>query len=143
MSDNTETKGRVGPRWVDREDRARHQAIQDMFRDWHPSPEELMASSEKTRPPRRISRVRGLVAEIKQAREAAGLTLAGLSRRCGIDQRAFRAGKRAQPETDARHALAIRRSHRAAHGPDHRGDPQHAAGTRRAESRGPKGPRSR
>ncbi len=28
------------------EDRARHRAIRDMFRDWHPSPEELIASGE-------------------------------------------------------------------------------------------------
>ena len=27
-------------------DRARHGAIREMFRDWHPSPEELIASGE-------------------------------------------------------------------------------------------------
>ena len=28
------------------DDRARHQAVRDMFRNWHPSPEELIASGE-------------------------------------------------------------------------------------------------
>jgi hypothetical protein len=28
------------------EDQARHQAIRDMFRNWHPSPEELIATGE-------------------------------------------------------------------------------------------------
>jgi hypothetical protein len=42
-------------------------------------------------------KVRPFVAEIKRAREAAGLTLAEVSRRCGIDQSAsLSPGERAQ-----------------------------------------------
>ncbi len=62
-----------------------------MFRNWHPSPEELIATGEGAKfdlhgeyrelPP--------FVEEIKRTREAAGLTLAAVSRRCGIDQPAL------------------------------------------------------
>ena len=47
MSDKPNQEDRVRPKvpWT-AEDRARHQAIRDMFRDWHPSPEELIASGE-------------------------------------------------------------------------------------------------
>ena len=47
ISDNKNKGDKVGRKvqWT-AEDRARHQAIRDMFRDWHPSPEELIASGE-------------------------------------------------------------------------------------------------
>ncbi|HEV3022583.1 MAG TPA: hypothetical protein VGX76_08945, partial [Pirellulales bacterium] len=38
-------KARPKVKWT-AEDRTRHQAIRDMFRNWHPSPEELIASGE-------------------------------------------------------------------------------------------------
>jgi len=92
MSDNKNKGDKVRPevQWT-AEDRARHQAIRDMFRDWHPSPEELIASGEAANfdlqgEPREL---RPFVEEIKRAREAAELTLAEVSRRCGIDQPAL------------------------------------------------------
>jgi DNA-binding XRE family transcriptional regulator len=73
------------------DDRARHQAIRDMFRDWHPSPEELIASGEgaKFDLQGEYRELRPFVEKIKRTREAAGLTLAEVSRRCGIDQPAL------------------------------------------------------
>ena len=62
-----------------------------MFRDWHPSPEELIASGEGANFDLHgeYRELRPFVEEIKRAREAAGLTLAEVSRRCGIDQPAL------------------------------------------------------
>src|SRR6202162_3966907 len=73
------------------EDRARHRAIRDKFRDWQPSPEELIASGEGANFDLRgeYRELRPFVEEIKRAREAARLTLAEVSRRCGIDQPAL------------------------------------------------------
>jgi hypothetical protein len=72
-------------------DRARHQAIRDMFRDWHPSPEELIASGEGANFDLHgeYRELLPFVETIKRAREAAGLTLSEVSRRCGIDQPAL------------------------------------------------------
>jgi DNA-binding XRE family transcriptional regulator len=73
------------------EDRARHQAIREKFRNWHPSPEELIATGEGANFDLHgeYRELRPLVEEIKRAREEAGLTLAEVSRRCGIDQPAL------------------------------------------------------
>ena len=73
------------------EDRARHKAIREMFLSWHPSPEELIASGEGANFDLcgEYRDLRPFVEEIKRAREAAGLTLAEVSRRCGIDQPAL------------------------------------------------------
>jgi DNA-binding XRE family transcriptional regulator len=73
------------------EDRARHQAIRAMFLNWHPSPEELIASGEGANFDLHgeYRQLRPFVENIKRAREAAGLTLAEVSRRCGIDQPAL------------------------------------------------------
>jgi DNA-binding XRE family transcriptional regulator len=73
------------------EDRARRQAVRDRFREWHPSPEELIASGEGAKFDLRgeYRELRPFVEEIKREREAAGLTLAEVSRRCGIDQPAL------------------------------------------------------
>lgn len=73
------------------EDRARHAAIREKFRDWHPSPEELIASGEAVNFDLRgeYRQLRPLLEEMKRAREAAGLTLAEVSRRCGIDEPAL------------------------------------------------------
>src|SRR5262245_11459134 len=62
-----------------------------MFRDWHPSPEELIASGEGANFDLYVEyrQLRPFLEELKQAREAAGLTLAEVSRRCGIDQPAL------------------------------------------------------
>jgi DNA-binding XRE family transcriptional regulator len=73
------------------EDRARHQAIRDMFRNWHPSPEELIATGAAANFDLHgeYRQLRPFVEEIKRARAAARLTLAEVSRRCGIDQPAL------------------------------------------------------
>lgn len=67
------------------EDRKRHRAIRELFRDWHPSPEELIASGEGANFDLQggFRGLRGFVAEMKRMREAAGITLAEVSRRCG------------------------------------------------------------
>jgi DNA-binding XRE family transcriptional regulator len=72
-------------------DRARHRALREKFRDWHPSPEEVIASGEAARF-QLLGEFRGLrpfLEGLKRAREAAGLTLAAVSRRCGLDQPAL------------------------------------------------------
>ncbi len=91
MKDND--KGdRVRPQvqWT-AEDLTRHRAIRDMLRDWHPSPEELIASGEAANFDLHgeYRELAPFVEEMKQAREAAGLTLTEVSRRCGIDQPAL------------------------------------------------------
>ncbi|HVA51684.1 MAG TPA: helix-turn-helix transcriptional regulator [Pirellulales bacterium] len=87
---NKDAKARARVEWTV-EDRARHRAIREMFRDWHPSPEELIASGEGANFDLQgeYRDLRPFVDEIKRAREAAGLTLAEVSRRCGIDQPAL------------------------------------------------------
>lgn len=72
-------------------DRARHQAIREKFRTWRPSPEELIATGDGAAFDLRgeYRQLRPLLDEVKRAREAAGLTLAEVSRRCGIDQPAL------------------------------------------------------
>jgi DNA-binding XRE family transcriptional regulator len=92
MSDNQSKGDKIRPKvqWT-AEDRARHRAVRDIFRDWHPSPEELIASGEAANFELQgeYRELRSFVEEIKRVREAAGLTLAEVSRRCGIDQPAL------------------------------------------------------
>jgi hypothetical protein len=73
------------------EQRARDQAIRDAFRDWHPGPDELIASGAAARLGLDVvhSPARELLGQLKASREAAGLTLADVSARCGIDQAAL------------------------------------------------------
>ncbi len=73
------------------EQRAQHQAIRDTFRDWHPGPEELIASGEAARLGLDVVHfpAEELLRQLKASREAAGLTLADVSARCGIDQPAL------------------------------------------------------
>jgi DNA-binding XRE family transcriptional regulator len=73
------------------EDRARHKAIREMFQDWHPTPEELIASGEAANfnLQGEYRQLRPFLEEMKRAREAAGVTLAEVSRRCGLDQPAL------------------------------------------------------
>jgi hypothetical protein len=83
-------QGRPKVRWTAK-DRARHRAIRDMFASWDPSPEELISSGEGATFDLHgeYRELRPLVKQLKCAREAAGLTLAEVSRRCGIDQPAL------------------------------------------------------
>jgi DNA-binding XRE family transcriptional regulator len=71
--------------------RTKHQAIRDAFRDWHPGPEELIASGAAARLGLNVlyAPAQELLAELKRAREEAGLTLAEVSKRCAIDQPAL------------------------------------------------------
>ena len=87
---NNGEKARTKLQWT-AEDRARHKALRDKFRDWHPSPEELIASGEGASFDLHgeYRELRPFVEEIKRAREAAALTLAEVSRKCGIDQPAL------------------------------------------------------
>src|SRR5437899_7640948 len=73
------------------EQRAQHQAIRDAFRNWHPGPEELIASGAAARLGLDVvySPAQELLRHLKASREAAGLTLADVSARCGIDQPAL------------------------------------------------------
>lgn len=73
------------------EQRAQHQAIRNTFRNWHPSPEELIASGVAAQLNLNVLHfpAQDLLRSLKAAREAAGFTLADLSARCGIDQPAL------------------------------------------------------
>src|SRR5260370_18412665 len=73
------------------EQRVQHQAIRDAFRDWHPGPEELIASGAAARLGLDVVHfpAQDLLRHLKASREAAGLTLADVSARCGIDQPAL------------------------------------------------------
>jgi DNA-binding XRE family transcriptional regulator len=86
MSDKPRKKAMPTP-----EQRAAHRAIREAFRDWHPGPEELIASGVAARLGLNVihSPARQLIQDLKAAREAAGLTLADVAARCGIDQPAL------------------------------------------------------
>jgi DNA-binding XRE family transcriptional regulator len=86
MSDKPRNAVKLTP-----EQRAQHQAIRDAFHDWQPGPVELIASSAETWLGLNVIHfpARELLQELKASREAAGLTLADLSARCGIDQPAL------------------------------------------------------
>jgi DNA-binding XRE family transcriptional regulator len=73
------------------EQRAQHQAIREAFRDWHPGPEELIASGAAAQLGLDVVHcpAQELLRQLKASREAAGLTLADVSARCGIDQPAL------------------------------------------------------
>jgi len=73
------------------EQRVQHQAIRDAFREWHPGPEELIASGAAERLGLNVVHfpAQELLRRLKASREAAGLTLADVSARCGIDQPAL------------------------------------------------------
>lgn len=73
------------------EQQAQHRAIRDAFRDWHPGPEELIASGAAARLGLDVIHfpAQDLLRGLKAWREAAGLTLADVSSRCGIDQSAL------------------------------------------------------
>lgn len=73
------------------EQRAEHKAIRDAFRDWHPGPEELIASGVAAQLGLSVVHfpAQELLRDVKASREAAGLTLADVSARCGIDQPAL------------------------------------------------------
>jgi hypothetical protein len=73
------------------EQRSQHQAIRDAFRNWRPGPEELIASGAAARLGLNVvhSPALDLLRQLKASREAAGLTLAEVAARCGMDQPAL------------------------------------------------------
>lgn len=115
MTKNGRTqKKRATPIQWTAEDRKRHRAIREMFRQWHPSPEELIASGEGANFTLQgeFRGLRPFVAALKRTREAVGLTLAEVSRRCGIDQPALsrlESGRNKNPTLDTlwRYAAAL------------------------------------
>lgn len=96
------------------EQRAEHSRIRELFREWHPSPEELIASGEGEQFALSgdYRYLRPFLAKLKQARELAGLSLADVSRRCGIDKAALsrlETGQNRNPTLDTlwRYAAAV------------------------------------
>jgi len=103
------------PKWT-AADRARHKAIRQEFKHC-PTQEELEASGAYDGPIKSGAyfQVRVLIHELKKVREAAGLTLAAVSKRTGMDQATLsRLGERPPAESDRRYALALRWSRRPA-----------------------------
>ena len=98
------------------EQRAEHRRIRQLFEEWHPSPEELIASGEGARfaLSGEYRFLRPFLAELKQTREEAGLSLAEVSRRCGVDKAALsrlECGHNPNPTLDTlwRYAAAVGR----------------------------------
>lgn len=98
------------------EQKAEHRRIREMFRNWHPSPEELIASGEGRRfaLSGEYSQLRPLVAGLKRLREQQGLSLSEVSSRCGIEKSALsrlETGQNTNPtlETLWRYAAALGR----------------------------------
>jgi DNA-binding XRE family transcriptional regulator len=92
MTNNNNKRDKIQPKMpLSAEDRARHQAVREKFRDWHPSPEELIAAGAGANFDLHgeYAELRPFVEDMKRTRETAGLTLAEVSQRCGIDQPAL------------------------------------------------------
>lgn len=108
------TKPAMKPKWTTA-DRARHKNIRREF-EHCPSQEELEATGAYEGPLKSGAyfAVKTLIHELKQAREAAGLTLAIVAKRSGLDQASLRCletGRQANPTVDTlwRYARAIGR----------------------------------
>jgi DNA-binding XRE family transcriptional regulator len=102
------------PQWT-AADRARHKAIRQEF-EHCPTQEELKASGTFDGPIKSgaFFEVRILIHELKKVREAAGLTLAAVSKRTGMDQATLSRlenGRQPNPTVDTlwRYARAVGR----------------------------------
>jgi DNA-binding XRE family transcriptional regulator len=102
------------PRWT-AADRARHQAIREEFQHC-PTQEELEAEGSHEGPIKSGAyfQVRVLIQELKAARKTAGLTLAAVSKRTGMDQATLSRlenGRQPNPTVDTlwRYARAVGR----------------------------------
>jgi DNA-binding XRE family transcriptional regulator len=102
------------PKWT-AADRARHRAIRQEF-EHCPTQEKLEASGEYEGPikGRAYLAVKVLIHELKKTREAAGLTLAAVSKRTGMDQATLSRlenGRQPNPTIDTlwRYARAVGR----------------------------------
>lgn len=73
------------------EDRARHKAVREKFQKERPTMEELLASGEYVGPiPHGVYlSLLAAIHDLKKAREAAGLSLADVAERSGIDKAAL------------------------------------------------------
>lgn len=96
------------------EDRARHKAIREKFQKERPTPQQLIDSGEYSGPiPHGVyMALRAALHDLKKAREAAGLSLADVAEKSGIDKAALSRlenGIRDNPtvETLMRYAAAI------------------------------------
>jgi DNA-binding XRE family transcriptional regulator len=96
--------------------RAEHRCIRSLFQNWHPSPEELIASGEGVG----FSLIgeypylRPFLVRLKNVRQRAGLSLADVARRCSIDKAALSRlenGQNSNPTLDTlwRYAAALGR----------------------------------
>jgi DNA-binding XRE family transcriptional regulator len=108
------SKRTAKPEWT-AADRARHKAIRQEF-EHCPTQEELEASGAYEGPVKggAYFAVRVLVHELKEAREAAGLTLAAVAKRAGMDQATLSRlenGRQPNPTVDTlwRYAHAVGR----------------------------------
>ena len=77
-------------KWTD-EDRARHKAIREKFQKEKPSLQQLIESgdADSAMPLGRYLELRLALEALKKAREAAGLSLADVAERSGIDKAAL------------------------------------------------------
>lgn len=96
--------------------KAEHRRLREQFRDWHPSPEELIASGEGKQfaMTGEYPYLRPFLAGLKQQREEQGLSLSEVSARCGIDKAALSRlenGQNSNPTLDTlwRYAAALGR----------------------------------
>lgn len=96
------------------EDRARHKAIRDKFQKERPTPEQLIESGEYFGPiPHGVYlSLMAALHDLKKARESAGLSLADVAEKSGIDKAALSRlenGVHDNPtiETLARYATAV------------------------------------
>jgi DNA-binding XRE family transcriptional regulator len=108
------TKRAAKPKWT-AADRARHKAIREEFAH-RPTQEDLEASGDYEGPIKSgvYFAVKVVLHELKQAREAAGLTLAAVSKRTGMDQATLSRlenGRQPNPTVDTlwRYAHAVGR----------------------------------
>jgi DNA-binding XRE family transcriptional regulator len=108
------TKHAAKPKWT-AADRARHKAIRQEF-EHCPTQQELEASGAFEGPIKRGAyfAVKVLIHQLKKAREAAGLTLAAVSKRTGMDQATLSRlenGRQPNPTIDTlwRYASAVGR----------------------------------
>jgi len=96
------------------EDRARHKALRERFQSERPSIQEMIDSGEidPPLPFRQYLALRVALSELKKIREAAGLSLADVAERSGIDKAALSRlenGVRDNPTVDTlmRYARAV------------------------------------
>jgi DNA-binding XRE family transcriptional regulator len=96
------------------EQRAEQRRIRAMFKEWHPSPEELIASGagREFKLFGEYPYLRSFLGELKVVREEAGLSLSEVASRCGIDKAALSRlenGRNPNPTLDTlwRYAAAV------------------------------------